>query len=234
VSPVREYDRRKPLISIHIPKCAGTSFVGVLEHWYGRRLYRHYFDERRGRMPERIDLEHGRFGRRRKGVCVHGHFNSDRGFGVREYYPEVEQFITIVRDPFELHLSNFFYLKRLGPRLYRDGGSVAKGTDDTFDLEAYLARKPRSFMLGCFPFALTLSNYRDLLERYFVYIGVSEDLQTSVDRLAERLGFRSVRVPVKNVAERTEEVPQGARDRFIEANPVEWAVYNFAREHYKK
>ena len=43
---MKQYGKERPLISIHIPKCAGTSFVGVLKEYFGKKLYRHYFDEK--------------------------------------------------------------------------------------------------------------------------------------------------------------------------------------------
>lgn len=231
---MKAYDPRKPLISIHIPKCAGTSFIEVLKQWYGRRFYRHYFDERKGRMPKKINLERGLLGPRKRGVCIHGHFNGQRGFGVRDYYPEVDQFITIIRDPFELHLSNFFFMKKLGSTMYRDGKPINDATDNDYDLATYLRESARSFMLMHFPFELTMENHRELLDEHFVYVGVTDDMQASVDRLAEKLGFPTVEVPVVNVSKRKEPIPEGARERFIEANPVEWAVYQYALEHYRE
>lgn len=230
---MRAYDPSKPLISLHVPKCAGSSFRKVLEQWYGRRLISHY--ERKDRLPGRRNLERGLFGRRRTGVCVHGHFNSRRGYGVRDYYPQADQFITILRDPFELHVSDYFYVKKKRERGRDwDGKPWDGAVDNRSDLATFLTESPRSYMLAYFPFELTMDNYRDRLEESFVHIGVAEDLQTSVDRLAERLGFPTVSVPRINVSKRNEAVPEGARERFIEANPLAWAVYSYALERYRQ
>lgn len=82
------YNPEKPLISGHFPKCAGTSFNRVLRKWFGRKLLRHYVDEKTGRMPKRYSLYGGMFTKRPKvGLCIHGHFNRERGTGVDAYYP---------------------------------------------------------------------------------------------------------------------------------------------------
>src|SRR5215468_759555 len=111
---MRPYNKDKPLISLHIPKCGGSSFHAVLERWFGMGLYLHYF---RGPLNE----ERPRKYELKSGTCVHGHFSRRRKTGVLDYYPEAEQFIIIVRDPFEMAVSYYFYAKGLGENRFRDG-----------------------------------------------------------------------------------------------------------------
>jgi len=119
---MKRYEKEYPLISIHIPKAGGTSFTSVLRTWFGKRLYLHYFDPKHGTMPRKRNIKPGFFKRRfQKGVCIHGHFNKMRGFGVQDYYPEVNQFITVLRNPLELALSNYYYLKWHGNFLHKKG-----------------------------------------------------------------------------------------------------------------
>src|SRR3954471_2189740 len=100
---MKAYDKDKPLISIHVPKCGGTSVLAMLGKWFGTRLYPHYFDEELNRMPQRREFKGG--------ICIHGHFNRRRRTGVRDYYPEADQFITMLRDPFEMVVARYFYAK---------------------------------------------------------------------------------------------------------------------------
>ena len=51
---MRHYDRSRPLIVIHVPKAAGSSFYKVLSQWFGRRLHHHRYREFKGRMPRRV------------------------------------------------------------------------------------------------------------------------------------------------------------------------------------
>jgi hypothetical protein len=228
---MRDYDPDKPLISIHIPKCAGTSFNDVLKKWFGKGLHGHYYDEEHDRPPAKATFRPGLFGRPRR-FCVHGHFNRTRGTGPLDYYPDADQYITILRDPFEVHVSHFFWAKRLGDNLYR-GGEAHHLRDEAYDLARYLEEEPRSFLLNYMPYPLTEDDMAERIERDFVYVGVAEDLQTSVDRLADRLGFKRVKVPTLNVAKRYENLPEGARERFRKDNPVECALYDYALERYQ-
>lgn len=227
---MRQYDPSLPLISIHVPKCAGQSFAEVLRTWFGKGYLRHYYNEKLNKPPVKHNLHRGLFRRTYKpDICIHGHFNRERGIGVEDYYPEVQQFITILRDPFELHLSNYFFVQRLGDKAYR-AGKAHSIIENQLDLAEYLQTATTSYLLKFLPADLTLENYREKLPEKFVFIGVAEKLQKSVDLLADVVGCRSSKVEEKNVSARTESIPDGAREEFIRNNPLEMAIYNFALE----
>ncbi len=233
---MKPYDPRQPLFSIHIPKCAGSSFTEVLKVWFGRGLLRHYFDEKRNTPPKRHTLERGLLVRRpRLSVCVHGHFNRERGFGLGDYYPQAQQLITVLRDPFDLHLSTYFYVKReaasRGEGAYRSGKPhpiLANG----WDLAGYLDANPRSGLCRYLPAEISPGSYAEVLERRFLFIGIAERLQDSVDRLARVLGLGSVPVRSKNASEWSESIPDGAREAFARHNPLETAIYAHARARF--
>lgn len=233
---MKTYDRNKPLISIHIPKCAGSSFSAVLKTWFGKGYLPHYHDEQQDKPPEKHKLRSGFWGRKLKpGICIHGHFNHERGNGAESYYPEVDQFITILRDPFDLHLSNYFYVKRegkyLGKGAYRSG-KVRSVLRNTRTLEDYLGRSKKSFIKSFFPPGITISNYKEILDNQFVYIGIAENIQNSVDILAGLLGFERVIVPCNNASTWDEEVPKGAREEFIDNNQLEMSIYEYALNNF--
>ncbi|MCB0515832.1 MAG: sulfotransferase family 2 domain-containing protein [Bacteroidetes bacterium] len=102
------YNPNDILISIHIPKCGGTSLDAILQKWFGLGLHRHYFNTRSGALPEKARLKTW-WGSLRKGVCVHGHFNARKAYGVFDYYPQAKQFITVLRDPLEHLISTYYY-----------------------------------------------------------------------------------------------------------------------------
>ena len=230
---MKHYGKSKPLISIHIPKSAGTSFMRVLETWYGRRLYKHYFDPKKNRMPKKRHLWKGLIRKRsRAGICMHGHFNRERHFALEQSYPEANDFITIVRDPFEVHISYFFYLQTLRYEVPQARAPHPIVMDDNYNICKHL-NDTRSFMLLHLPKDLTMDNYKDVLDTRFVYLGLAEDLQTSVDVLAQRLGFKSVSVEHANTTLRSEQIPDGAREMFVKNHPLEFAIYSYAKAHYK-
>ncbi len=78
--------------------------------------------------------------------------------------------------------------------------------DPTYDLGRYRTENKKSAMLLPFPRELTMANYKEILEKYFVYFGLVEDLQNSVTQLACKLGFAPIDVPVLNVSPRHEEI----------------------------
>ena len=114
----------------------------------------------------------------------------------------------------------------------RDGEPDARAGDDAFDLEAFLERNPRSFMLKTIPFELTPSNFGDVIEEHFVFVGIAENLQATVDGLAVRLGFPTLHVGRENASERTQGCPSSAKDRFRENNQLEYAIYEYARSRF--
>jgi hypothetical protein len=167
----------------------------------------------------------------KEGICIHGHFNPERGFGVSDYYPEVDQFITILRDPFEIHISNYFFIKKFGTNFLWNGSRVTSTMDQSWGIERYLANT-RSFMLLHLPADLTLDNFREILEERFIYVGIVERLQESVNQLARILGFSPIEVGRLNSSPRTESIPDNARDIFINKHPLESALYEYALKHY--
>jgi hypothetical protein len=210
------YDPQKPLISLHIPKCAGTSFRTVLKNWYADRLFLHYFQQRNDLPPRHPLLP---------GICIHGHFNLAKGFGAPDYYPEVDQFITILRDPLEMAVSNYFFWKTKGrARQIRDG----RLTEDYRDILEFFRKRNVSPMLNFMPRPVTRENYREILERHFVGIGFVEDLQSSLDRLAHALGFPPTNIGRINASPRDEDLPAEIRDGFMDANSLEYEVYRHA------
>src|SRR4051812_44760915 len=216
------YDADKPLISIHVPKCGGTSFQSVLGQWFGPGFYPHYAVGRLSQLPQRHEFKGS--------ICIHGHFNKRRKIGVRDYYPDADQFITMLRDPFEMAVSRYFYGKWLGENRFIKG-KPAPIQARFPDVRAYLKRE--FYLRYFFPSEVTLETYEEMFERQFVYVGITEDLQTSVEVLARRLGFQPVEVGRLNTSVHDEEVTAEMREEFVAQHPLEYAIYNYAVSHYK-
>src|SRR5262245_41671739 len=189
--------------------------MAMLGKWFGTSLYQHYFDEELNAMPRKHEL--------RSGICIHGHFNRRRKTGVLDYYPGAEQFITIVRDPFEMAVARYFYAKGLGDNRFKDGKPNPIQARCP-DVKTYLGRK-KYYLVDFLPYEVTLDNYEEMFEQYFVYVGITEDLQTSVDMLAQRLGFASVPIERLNTSVHDEEVTAEIREEFVSTHPLEYAIY---------
>ena len=101
------------IVSLHLPKTAGSSFLASLESHYGSRLQRDYgdlpivtpvlnrkFNALKGclvnavKSPESVD-------------CIHGHF-----LPLKYLFLKDTKFITWVRDPVERLASHYYYWSR--------------------------------------------------------------------------------------------------------------------------
>jgi hypothetical protein len=224
---VRKYDNNLPLIAIHIPKTGGVSFREILQGWFGNRLLLHYFNASIGEMPAKYNLVN--LHSQANPIVLYGHFNKSRCFGIENYYPEVEQFITILRDPFERVVSNYFYMRKNRSN-WTDQSRIPEG-----ELRDYILNTKGSF-LNFFPREVTFDNYKDMLEKQFIVIGVTEYLDESIQRIANKLNckYDSTLLSKLNVTERDQSIPYELKDEFIKKHPLEYAVYNHVLASYIK
>jgi Sulfotransferase family len=174
------YDPLSPLVSIHVPKTAGTSLARLLAEWFpDGRLLRHYAGDA---LPVRHTL--------RGPVCVHGHFNALRGFGVNDYYPDAGQFITFLRDPFDRYVSGWQHVKR-EPQAFAELLSQCADFPDFIKLRLSLEadNKPTySFLAAFFPGDGSAADFARQIDSRFVFVDIAERYQASIDALAVALG----------------------------------------------
>jgi len=221
-----KYNPAKPLISLHIPKCGGQSVRRVLKNWFGENLYFHYYKDY-SVLPPKHKLK--------PGMCIHGHFNNTRGFGVEDYYPDADQFITFLRDPLEIMISNYFFWKRKAREKQIRTGFIKEGDEHDYrDIEDFFVKRPESHITNFLPKYMTESNYKDIFAEKFVYIGIVDDMQISLKELARKLGFKPAEKVWINKSERDEEISQEIRERFTMANTFAYDIYNYAKKNYKK
>jgi len=223
---MKEYDCNKPLIHIHIPKTGGSSVKEVYKKWFNDGLLFHYTGHGR-KMPQKHDLE--ALQARHKDICIYGHFNRRRNFGIEHYYPEVDQFITILRDPFEKAVSGYFYMRKNSANI-ADQTRVPKE-----DLREFLLkRRTGSGMLNNFPREVTMDNFKEIIEAQFIEIGVLEYLDESMRRIASKLKYTidPGSMQLLNTTKRDQRIPYEVRDEFIEMKPLDYAVYNYVLSKY--
>lgn len=228
---MKQYDPSKPLIFSHIPKTAGTSVRDVFASWYGPNLLLHYKKEKR---PPAHDLDNppepGR------PVIVYGHFHSRRGLGIDKYYPHVDQFVTILREPLERVVSGYFFMTK-NETMRRAFPVAARLT-----LEQYVSGWPKLGVLrrhgepmSCFlPRNFNKDNFKEIFDTLFVEVGVTEFLEASMNRIAEKLGFDfdGAQLQHLNAAKRDREVPDDIKAKFIERNALDYEMYNYARDRF--
>lgn len=197
------YDPAKPLVFQHIPKCAGTSVRKIFAKWFGEHLYAHYFDNRTSTPPKKIDLIEAQAKAEAQGgsVCVFGHFNADKGYGYGDYYPGIVQRLTIIRDPFEHHLSNYYFAKKKIAAGKYDLPLARVLMEQDLSIDEYLTSH-HSYLGSFFPVGMNETNYRTMLREEFLFIGITDRLDESILSLSRILGKPRARVPRENVSTR--------------------------------
>jgi hypothetical protein len=223
---MKPYDPQQPLLSLHVPKCAGQSFRGLLQRWYGGNFFIHYFQQHDA-LPPRHEWK--------PGTCIHGHFQRQKGMGVEDYYPQAGQFITVLRDPLEIAISNYFFWKRVARKRQMKRGTILSGGEHDYrDIDDFFRKRPHSHILNFLPGPMTRDNFREILESRFVWIGLVENLDESVPALAERLGFRKTAIERVNASSRDEEVSVEVSEEFLHNNPLEFEIFRYVREWWRK
>ncbi|HWB52633.1 MAG TPA: hypothetical protein VG722_00505 [Tepidisphaeraceae bacterium] len=230
----QRYDPGQALISIHVPRTGGNSVRMCLENWFGPRgFYTHYVDEAVGGAPERHVLGPGN--------CVHGHFNKYRGYGVRDYYPECRQWIIFLRDPFEQHVSLFFYLRRNEGMQFFSGravpGSAWKGFGDFLQFMSDNRDVLQTSFANTFLAHLPVDHERasaDEILSQFIHVGITEELGASLRLLAAKLERSELEMPRVNSAERDLVVDERLRERHEEMFAVEHAIFGAARARHAR
>jgi hypothetical protein len=222
---MKKYDPTKPIISIHIPKTAGTTFKDVVLPNWNLQVLKHYDlhgTKKFHKMPY-IDLQELKNADSRS-ILIHGHFFPGRN-GIAEYYPNIDQFISILRDPLDMFVSLYYYCFRLEcavPECTLDQWIES----NTIHYLNYFYHKP-----------MTLDNYQDIIENDFVEIGVSEKMEQTIQRFSSALNMpfdvewlnTKLNVGCYDKKLLTEE--QIAR--FKDKHKLEYAIYNYVLNKFE-
>lgn len=227
------YDPTLPLISIHVPKTGGSTFREMLKKWFGEDFRQHYVEEAAVVSPQKHEYT--------EPVCIHGHFNRFRNFGVDNYYPQSKQFITFLRDPFEQHVSLFFYLRHLSHD-YKFQGRVPEGTalrnfeeftTYLIDLGDQIQTTFANTFLAHLPARFENFDTNSIFENNFIHMGVTEKFEASTRLLATKLNKKYEYAPSQNISPRNLQVRPSSRDVHLKFFEKEHIFYNqIKQKHY--
>ncbi len=158
------------IVSVHVPKCAGTSFLRVLESIYGPRLWPNY-----GRVFVREQAQPGCVPA--DAMVIHGHFMVD---AFDDLLPQ-RRLITWVRHPVERVVSNYYHFLR------------------SPDMRDDCCRVMHEKRLGLIQFA-ELEWMRNEATRYlggkpldeFTAVGIAERFEDSLEMMAHALNWTEI------------------------------------------
>ena len=180
------------IISVHLRKCAGTTFRAQLSGAFQNRVLFDYGDEIGSSWPSSI-LKRAASEREMYNSSdflvsnfdlIHGHFYKSKYDSIKVK----KKYITFLRHPVQRVLSNYFYLKRSINRTNPDSLIVNKLG---FSLEEYV-RDPDSCNLQAQ--FLESTNLDE-----FDFVGVVERYDESIDKLSSHLGVYFEQAKAANV-----------------------------------
>lgn len=185
---------RKKIISIHIPKTAGTSFRYTLISVYGiERIMPFYYPVKENlsyKIPGRIDV-------------VHGHITTADYNRLIDENPSWREAVVIswVRNPVSRFISNYFYMKSI----ISDQLSHFKETPDlkkrmVCTLEDFTNKQ------GEWNETSKYINEDDLRQNKYSFIGQVENYEEDLKKLASILNWKSYCIFRNNTTKNKKEV----------------------------
>lgn len=197
----------------HIPKCGGTSLREGLTSWFVP-----VNDYRQGHSSDVepvINLDN-----LTSEQILCGHF-AVPGHHLTERYPgiltnENIRIFSFIRDPLQARLSLNRYEKQIG-------APTQLSIREDFDLahrKNWISRR----------FPVDNDNYKEVLDRYF-FIGVLEQAQFSVDKLAQNIDKPSFQIPWINTTAKVEhDLSEAEIEMFKCENYLDYLIYNYCLE----
>lgn len=223
------------LIYLHIPKTGGTTMMDVLQANYGRGFYR----TANYPQPERIweaDDE-----TKRSITCLAGHMS----FGAHTRLPQTAVYAAMVRHPLERIFSLYTYIRSRPQHashklaVFRTLGDfvqeqVVAGTEN--GMVRILAGRGDFGVreaAGC----VTEADYEQALmnlDRWFVFVGLTERYEESVQRMAACWGWAHTDYEAKLVQQRphVNELDQQTVDLISRHNRYDLQLYDYVLGKY--
>jgi len=205
----------------HLIKCGGTSIHNALKNWFNVE-FDHLVepDNVNNFSKYRYNLENIT-----SDTCIVGHF-AQEGIFVHQRYPEIQdknsriKVFTFVRDPLQFSISFYYY-------------TLGKGKFQNIKLQEHLEYQKNflSYFLNC-----DESNYKKVMDQYF-FIGITEQMQLSFDKMANILNKKRVFVPYVNKSEKDSqilELNEKFKENFRKRNDLDYKIYEYCLEKFFK
>jgi len=208
------------LVSIHIPKTAGTSFRNVLKAVYGKKSVVR-FDIRSG--GKKIELEQKQL----KGSklpdnikVIHGHFRYRDLVELLEIDESIPV-VTWMRDPVDRVISNYYYLAEI---LAKELQEEKKGLNILAKMQRSLIEYARNEISRN-----RMHKFLDgMLVDKFKFVGIQEHYEDDLADLMQALGVESFPDYHVNVTARKYDVSQETLDEIRSLNALDMELYQEA------
>jgi hypothetical protein len=221
----QNYNPKRPIVIANVCPEAHELLAPVLDQWFGAAHHPIEIDEVSDprELLRTVTRESGKWKKSVK--CVSAVFDQRVSIGVPEWLPANHQLVTFVGDPFTLAVSE--YQRQLQQPNFWHRGQRVEFAQLFPTLDSFLQRYP-DWLYARLPQDLTLANLSQKLGSEFLFVGLLESLQESVDQLATVIGQPTIELTKVwskgNVAVGSE----SQRQKFYAQYPRPKAIYDFA------
>jgi len=227
VKGFKEYNPENPLVYIHVYKTAGCTMRRCFKKWYSRDgVAKHqlcYHDDYYKSNKSFLTCNSTQLSLYKAAKVVPifiGHFNN-----VNYSFPEeCNQFITTLRNPLDRAISAYFYNLKETKNKFTD---ICK-------LEEFLRKPDYTGITKVFTKELfTLENYKNLIQKYFVYIGTTEHFSWSLSKIVWVLNKKLTPEMLsiwENKTEYNVSVTDELKEYHREKHKLEYAIYDYVVE----
>jgi len=216
------------IISVHIRKCAGTSFRKSICDYFSEQILLDYGDEVGSSWPSSIQKRQLSSEQIKKNETeiidkysiIHGHFYKKK----YDFLNVEKKYITFMRNPVERILSNYYYLKRNLDRTNPDSLIVNKLG---FTLEEFIQHPDNRNVQS------TYLQTDDLKE--FEVVGLTEKYQESIEKINSLLNVNiatDISENVNPIANKQYDVSKNIINLIEHCNATDIELYHIAKNRF--
>ena len=207
------------LISLHIPKTAGTSFRTILEEFYGRRSVVRFDIYKSGEVYLKDKpIKGNSLGRRTR--VLHGHFSFQDLTSKVDYDPAIPV-VTWLRHPIQRTLSNYYFLNKIIAERLKERPEENLMKRMGRSLMEFVAQEENQNIMSRFLEGADLEQFK--------FVGIQDDFEEELVRFEKTMGWNGVANRVHNATNTNrEDLTQEERDFILEANSKDMKLYQEA------
>jgi len=229
------------LIFLHIWKAGGSTLHDIIERQYpddtiysidGSRYEASMSEFKQLPESDRAELR-----------VVKGHMD----FGLHEYLPRPCTYITMLREPLNRVISDYYYIMETPTHNFYEFMTARKMTLDEFastpesPLFDNVQTRVLSGLSWSVPYGECTDDMLELakqnIETYFTVVGLTEQFDKTLILLQKELGWRNIAYVKKNVTKtraKKSDVPKETIDLIKQYNRLDVELYRYAKERFEK
>jgi hypothetical protein len=202
-----------PIISLHIPKCGGSSLHNIFFKYLIRYFNIHSFYPDIG-----VNLPHDW---KQERTIIHGHFVRWQNQSVEDVCPDTPNYITILRDPYDVCVSAYHYGRKTG-------AEWAKISFPNFI--DWWAQNSYGPLLGALPIWEKSESLQDFINK-FILIGSLNHFDKYIESISKIFSIEISELVKTNVSDEKLDLPN-LRHQLIEAHPRDFELFNHVNDIY--